>query len=250
MITARALPGLPEIRPGDDLGALLAGVARDSGLADDDVLVVSHKVVSKAEGCIVDLATVTPGVEAQVLAHRHGKDPRIVQVVLDQSSEVVRAEHGVLITRTHHGFVCANAGVDSSNAADADTVITLPRDADASARRLRTALRRGAGAAPAVVVADSFGRAWRHGQVDVAIGIAGLRPLADWRGREDRHGRELRATWIATADQVAAAADLARVGKDSGEPAVLVGGLGAYVTLHDGHGARALLRDRHEDLFT
>ncbi len=140
MITARALPDLPEIRPGDDLGALLAGVARDSGLADDDVLVVSHKIVSKAEGCIVDLATVTPGVEAQVLAHRHGKDPRVVQVVMDQSSEVVRAEHGVIITRTHHGFVCANGGVDSSNAADADTVIT--RRAAASPRAAACAGRR------------------------------------------------------------------------------------------------------------
>lgn len=249
MITARALPDLPEIRPGDDLGALLAGLTRDAGLADDDVLVVSHKVVSKAEGRIIDLARVEPGVEAQVLAHRHGKDPRLVQVILDETDDLVRAEHGVLISRTPHGFVCANAGVDTSNTEAPDTAIALPRDPDASARRLRTALRRGAGAAPAVVIADSFGRAWRHGQVDVAIGIAGLRPLADWRGRTDRGGRELRATWIAVADQLAAAADLARGGKDSGEPAVLVGGLGAHVTMADGPGVRALLRDRHEDLF-
>lgn len=249
MITARALPGLPEIRPGDDLGIELATLARDAGIAGDDVLVVSHKVVSKAEGRIVALSGVTPSVEAKVLAHRHGKDPRHVQVVLDETAELVRAERGVLICRTHHGFVCANAGVDASNAEDPDTVITLPRDPDASARGLRTSLRRAAGAYPAVVIADSFGRAWRHGQVDVAIGVAGLEPLADWRGRADRQGRELQATWIAVADQAAAAADLARAGKDSGEPAVLVGGLGAYVTRRHGPGARALLRARDEDLF-
>lgn len=249
MITARALAGLPEVRPGDNLGAVLAGCARDAGVADDDVLVIAHKIVSKAEGCIVVLDDIDPSVEAQVLAHRHDKDPRHVQVVLDESAELMRAERGVLICRTHHGFVCANAGVDTSNLAAEDTVLTLPRDPDASARRLRAAIRRGAGAAPAIVIADSFGRAWRHGQVDVAIGTAGLRPLADWRGRADRRGQELRATWIAIADEAAAAADLARAGKDSGEPAVLVGGLGAHVTPEDGPGAGPLLRARDEDLF-
>lgn len=249
MITARALLGLPEIRPGDNLGAILASCARDAGVADDDVLVVAHKVVSKAEGCIVVLDDVAPGPEARLLADRHGKDPRHVQVILDETAELMRAERGVIICRTHHGFVCANAGVDTSNAAADDTVITLPRDPDASARELRAAVRRSTGAAPAIVIADSFGRAWRHGQVDVALGIAGLRPLADWRGRADRQGRELRATWIATADEVAAAADLARRGKDSGEPAVLVGGLGAHVTQEDGPGAGSLLRARDEDLF-
>lgn len=249
MITARALPGLPEVRPGDNLGAVLAGCARDAGVADDDVLVIAHKVVSKAEGRIVVLDDIDPGVEARVLAHRHGKDPRHVQVVLDESAELMRAERGVLICRTRHGFVCANAGVDTSNLAAEGTVLTLPRDPDASARRLRAAIRRGAGAAPAVVIADSFGRAWRHGQVDVAIGIAGLRPLADWRGRPDRRGRKLRATSIAIADEAAAAADLARAGKDSGEPAVLVGGLGAHVTADDGPGVGPLLRARDEDLF-
>lgn len=249
MITARPLPQLPEIRPRDDLGALLASTTRDAGVADDDVLVVSHKIVSKEEGRIVDLADVRPTPEADVLAHRHRKDPRHVQVILDETAEMLRAERGVLICRTHHGFVCANAGVDTSNAADADTVITLPKDPDASARRLRTAIGRGTGARPAVVIADSFGRAWRHGQVDVAIGVAGLRPLSDWRGRQDRQGRTLEATWIAIADEVAAAADLARGGKDSGEPAVLIGGLGAHVTTTDGVGVRALLRERSEDLF-
>lgn len=250
MITARALSGLPEVRPGDDLGALLSSAARDAGVADDDVLVVSHKIVSKAEGCIVALADVQPTPRAEVLAHQHRKDPRHVQVVLDESAELMRAERGVLICRTHHGFVCANAGVDASNAEDDDTVIILPRDPDASARALRASLRHGAGASPAVVIADSFGRAWRHGQVDIAIGVAGLRVLADWRGRTDRHGRRLEATAIAVADEAAAAADLARAGKDSGEPAVLLGGLGDHVTRRHGPGVGELLRGRTEDLFT
>lgn len=249
MITARALAGIPEVRPGDDLGALIADAARSAGIGDDDVLVVAHKVISKAEGAVVALADVTPGPEAEVLAHQHDKDPRHVQVVLDQTAELMRAERGVLICRTHHGFVCANAGVDASNTGPAGTVLTLPRDPDASARRLRAALRTALGVAPAVVVADSFGRAWRHGQVDVAIGLAGLTPLVDWRGRTDRDGRELRATWIAIADEAAAAADLARTGKDSGEPAVAIGGLGAHVSSEDGEGVGPLLRGRDEDLF-
>jgi coenzyme F420-0:L-glutamate ligase/coenzyme F420-1:gamma-L-glutamate ligase len=249
MITARALRGVPEIHPGDDLGAILAGRAREAGVSDDDVLVIAHKVVSKAEGCIVILDDIEPGAEAQDLGHRHDKDPRHVQVVLDETAELMRAERGVLICRTHHGFVCANAGVDTSNLAAEGTVLTLPRDPDASARRLRAAIRRDAGAAPAIVIADSFGRAWRHGQADVAIGAAGLRALDDWRGRTDRRGMEMRATWIAIADEAAAAADLARAGKDSGEPAVLVSGLGAHVTADDGPGAGPLLRARDEDLF-
>jgi coenzyme F420-0:L-glutamate ligase/coenzyme F420-1:gamma-L-glutamate ligase len=155
----------------------------------------------------------------------------------------------VIIARTHHGFVCANAGVDASNAAGADELILLPVDPDASARALRAALGRAGFGSPAVVIADSFGRAWRHGQCDVAVGIAGLAPLEDWRGRTDAHGRELRATWIATADQAAAAADLARGGKDAGEPAVVITGLERHVTAEDGPGAALLVRARDEDLF-
>jgi coenzyme F420-0:L-glutamate ligase/coenzyme F420-1:gamma-L-glutamate ligase len=151
----------------------------------------------------------------------------------------------VIISRTHHGFVCANAGVDASNAAADDELILLPEDPDGSARALRAALP----GHPAVLIADSFGRAWRHGQCDVAVGIAGLAPLEDWRGRADAHGRELRATWIATADQLAAGADLARGGKDAGEPAVVVSGLQRFVTADDGPGAVALIRGRDEDLF-
>jgi coenzyme F420-0:L-glutamate ligase / coenzyme F420-1:gamma-L-glutamate ligase len=239
-----ALPGLPEVHPGDDLGALLAAAAADAGLRAGDVLVVAHKVVSKAEGAIVALERVEPSPRAHVLAHRLGKDPRAVQVVLDQSTEVVRAERGVLIARTPHGFVCANAGVDASNAPAPDTLVCLPRDPDASARRLRAALP----GRPAVVVGDSFGRAWRHGQAEVAIGIAGLAPLEDWRGRHDSAGRGLVATRIAVADHAAGAADLVRA-KDSREPAVVVRGLHRRVTAEDGPGAAALVRPRDEDLF-
>jgi coenzyme F420-0:L-glutamate ligase/coenzyme F420-1:gamma-L-glutamate ligase len=246
VIAAAALPGLPEVRPGDDLAALLLGAA--GHLADEDVLVVAHKVVSKAEGRIVRLADVTPGERARAIAAEHGRDPRVVEVVLGESTEIVRARVGVLICRTRHGYVCANAGVDASNAPpDADLVL-LPEDPDASARALRARLRALAGAAPAVVVTDSFGRAWRTGQVDVAIGIAGLGPQEDWRGRRDSVGRELTATVIAVADEAAAAADLAR-GKDSREPAVLLRGLDRFVTAADGPGAAALVRDRAEDLF-
>ncbi|HWI71875.1 MAG TPA: coenzyme F420-0:L-glutamate ligase [Baekduia sp.] len=253
-VTARALPGLPQVGAGDDLAALFAA-GRDrldngvTGFAPGEVLVVAHKVVSKAEGRVVDLATVTPSPAARALAERLGKDDaRHVEVILRETAEIVRAEHGVLICRTHHGFVCANAGVDASNAAADDHVILLPEDPDASARALRAALPGN----PAVIVADSFGRAWRHGQCDVAVGIAGLRPLEDFRGLADAHGRELRATWIAVADQAAAAADLARAGKSAGEPAVVVGGLERHVLPRDddGPGATALIRGREEDLFS
>jgi coenzyme F420-0:L-glutamate ligase/coenzyme F420-1:gamma-L-glutamate ligase len=242
-LEAWPLPGLPEIRPGDDLAALLAAAAGDT-LRAGDVLVVAHKIVSKAEGAIVALASVVASDRARELAAGTDKDPRHVQVVLDESAELVRAERGVLIARTHHGFVCANAGVDASNAPAPDTLVCLPRDPDASARALRAALP----GRPAVVIADSFGRAWRNGQVEVAIGVAGLRPLEDWRGRTDSAGRELRATWIAVADEAAAAADLVR-DKDSREPAVIVRGLERHVTEEDGPGAVALLRPRAEDLF-
>ena len=243
-LRARALPGVPEVRPGDDLAALLARAA-GGDLRSGDVLVVAHKVVSKAEGSVVALASVTPGERALALAAEHGKDPRVVQVVLQQSAELLRARRGVLICRTHHGLVCANAGVDASNAGAADAVVCLPRDPDASARTLRAALP----GRPAVVIADSFGRAWRHGQADVAIGVAGVAPLEDWRGRHDAEGRTLRATWIAIADEAAAAADLVRA-KDSREPAVLVRGLERHVTLDDGPGAAAIVRPTDEDLFT
>jgi coenzyme F420-0:L-glutamate ligase/coenzyme F420-1:gamma-L-glutamate ligase len=248
-LAATALPGLPEVRPGDDLAALLAGAATgEHALRDGDVLAVAHKVVSKAEGRIRDLGEVNPGDRARELATAHAKDPRAVQVVLDETEELVRAERGVLICRTRHGLVCANAGVDASNAGGDERLVLLPADPDASARALRVRLRELTGEAPAVLITDSFGRAWRHGQCDVAIGSAGLAPLQDWRGGRDADGLELRATWIAVADEAAAAADLARA-KDSREPAVRLRGLARHVTAADGPGAAALRRPPAEDLF-
>jgi coenzyme F420-0:L-glutamate ligase / coenzyme F420-1:gamma-L-glutamate ligase len=248
-ISITPLRPLPEVRPGDDLaGHVLAAAGEEPGLRAGDVLVLAHKVVSKAEGRLRRLPDVEPGERARALAATHGKDPRAVQVVLDEAVELVRAERGVLIARTVHGFVCANAGVDASNAPDDETLVLLPRDPDGSARAVRAALRERAGVAPAVLISDSFGRAWRHGQCDVAIGCAGLAPLDDWRGRHDGRGRELRATWIAIADQATAAADLARA-KDARRPAVVVRGLRAHVTEEDGPGAAALVRSRDEDLF-
>jgi len=235
------------VRPGDDLAALLADVCPPQ-LSGEDVLVLAHKVVSKAEGRIRRLANVRPSERASELGREQDKDTRLVQVVLDESAEVLRADRGVLICVTHHGLVCANAGVDRSNVEGADEVVLLPEDPDRSARELRGALGERVGARPAIVVSDSFGRAWRLGQTDVAIGVAGLEPLDDWRGRSDSRGRELRATEIGVADSVAAAADLDRA-KDSRQPAVLVRGLGRFVTAADGPGAKALRRAREVDLF-
>jgi coenzyme F420-0:L-glutamate ligase / coenzyme F420-1:gamma-L-glutamate ligase len=248
MLTARALEGLPEASAGGDPGALIAAALTPGATAADDVLVIAHKFISKAEGRTRKLSEVSPSERARSLAAELGKDARHVQIVLDESREIVRAANGVLITVTLHGFVCANAGVDASNSVDDDTLILLPTDPDDSARRIRQRLRELLGVAPAVLVTDSFGRAWRNGQCDVAIGCAGLMALEDWRGSSDARGRELRATWIAVADQLASAADLARR-KDARQPAVLVTGAGRWVTADDGPGARALLRPEAEDLF-
>ena len=245
MIVAVALGRVPDVGRGDDLAALLAAAA--GVLGPGDVIVVAHKVVSKAEGRTVALASVTPGERALALATEHGKDPRLVEVILGESTQIVRSRPGVLICRTRHGFVCANAGVDASNAPGGELVL-LPQDPDASARALRARLRELTGVAPAIVIADSFGRAWRVGQCDVAIGIAGLAAVEDWRGRADAAGSTLEATVIAVADEAAAAADLARR-KDSREPAVLVRGLERHVSEADGPGAATLVRARDEDLF-
>lgn len=261
-LSARPLSGIPEIRPGDDLAALIVAALDGEPLRDGQLLAIAHTAVSKAEGALVRLDDVTAGERALELAAQdgdagHGRDPRAIQVVLDESTEVLRAARGVLISRTRHGFVCANAGVDASNASDdgePGTLILLPRDPDASARRIRARLRELAGAdaasgtGPAVLITDSFGRAWRNGQVDVAIGLAGMQPLDDWRGRTDASGMQLRATWLAVADAAAGAADLARA-KDSREPVVTIDGLERFVTAADGPGAASLLRPLHEDLF-
>ncbi len=238
------LPGLPEVRPGDDLAALLAaaGARLDPPLGPADVLVVAHKVVSKAEGRVRALADIEPSPRAQQLAAEHGKDPRHVQAVLDESAELVRADRGRLISRTRHGFVCANAGVDQSNTGGENRVVLLPEDPDASARALRAALGVGA-----VVISDSWGRPWRVGQVEVAIGAAGLRVLVDHRGHPDRDGRDMAASVIAVADEAAAAADLVRK-KASGEPAVRIRGL-EELLIEEGPAAAALIRAPEDDLF-
>jgi coenzyme F420-0:L-glutamate ligase/coenzyme F420-1:gamma-L-glutamate ligase len=242
-LVGEALPGLPEIRTGDDLGSLLAdAAARVGGLRAGDVVVVAHKAVAKAEGRVVALGDVEPGERARALGAEHGKDPRLVELILRESLELVRADAGRLIARTRHGFVCANAGVDLSNAGGEEQAVLLPVDPDGSARALRARL------GCAVVIGDSFGRAWRVGQAEVAIGCAGLAPLEDWRGRPDNSGRTLRATHIAVADQAAAAADLVR-GKDTSEPAVRLRGLERHVLPDDGPGAAALLRAAADDLF-
>ena len=238
--------GIGEIHGRDVLGRLIAEAA--PAIEDADVAVVSQKAVSKAEGRVRELADVEPGERAVSLARELGKDPRLVELVLEEAERVVRSERGVLIVETRSGLVCANAGIDTSNVPGDDRVTLLPADPDASARRIREELRDACGSFPAVVVADSFGRPWRLGQTDVAIGCAGLVALDDWRGRLDRDGGELTATAIAIADEVAAAADLVR-GKASGVPAAVVRGLGAHVTAADGPGAAALRRAESEDLF-
>lgn len=247
-VSARSVPGLPEVRAGDDLAELIVRALAGEQLRDDDVVAVAHKVVSKAEGAVVALAHVSPSERARALAAALDKDARAVQVVLDESAEVLRAERGVLVCRTRHGFVCANAGVDASNAPAPDTLVVLPRDPDDSARRIRARLRELTGRAPAVLLSDSFGRPWRHGQLDVAVGLAGMQPLDDWRGRNDATGLRLQATWLADADAAAASAELARA-KDSREPVVILSGLERYLTPQDGPGAAALLRAAEEDLF-
>ena len=224
-----ALLGVPEIRPGDDLPAIiLDGLVSTPGilpLEKDDVLVVTQKVVSKAEGAIVDLATVEPRPEAVDFARAWDRDPRQLEVVLREARRIVRMEHGVLITETPHGFICANGGVDASNVGpESGNIVTLlPVDPDASAARIRAAIRDRHGVDVPVVISDSFGRPWRWGIVDVAIGVSGLLPIEDLRGAPDRDGRIMRSTVRAVADELASAAELA-LGKTAGRPAAVVRG--------------------------
>jgi coenzyme F420-0:L-glutamate ligase/coenzyme F420-1:gamma-L-glutamate ligase len=233
-ILATALPALPEVRPGDDLAALIAAswqalASRQADLAPHrgDVLVVTQKVVSKAEGCVLDLATIEPRAEAVEFAARWDRDARQVEVVLRESAEIVRMERGLVISRTRHGFVCANAGVDASNTGGQDLVTLLPTDPDASAARLHDRLPALLGLepadAPAVVISDSFGRPWRFGITDVALGVAGIEPLLDLRDTPDADGRTMHSTVVAVADEICAAAELAK-GKTSRRPVVLVRG--------------------------
>lgn len=224
-----ALAGVPEVRPGDDLAALLAHALEATPgalpIQAGDVLVVTQKVVSKAEGAVVDLTTVEPRPEAVEFARRWDRDPRQIEVVLREARRVVRMERGVLITETPHGFVCANGGVDASNVGPGSggIVTLLPADPDASAAAIRARLARRFGADLAVIVSDSFGRPWRWGIVDVAIGVSGIEPLEDLRGTPDADGRVMRSTVRAVADEIASAAELV-LGKTAGRPAAIVRG--------------------------
>jgi coenzyme F420-0:L-glutamate ligase/coenzyme F420-1:gamma-L-glutamate ligase len=239
------LHGIPAVQPGDDLAALLAAAAGEAGTRlANGVLVVCQKVVSKAEGRLAPLSEVTPSDEARRIADEDGKDPRHVELVLRESVRLVRRGHGVMICETRHGFVCANAGVDLSNAPAPQVAVLLPRDPDASAARLREALLAGSAGPLAVIVSDTFGRPWREGLVDVAIGCAGIAPIDDQAGTKDWAGRELQVTATATADQLAAAAGLL-MGKAAGVPAVWIEGVDP---VGDGR-VRDTLRSPETDLF-
>jgi coenzyme F420-0:L-glutamate ligase / coenzyme F420-1:gamma-L-glutamate ligase len=246
-----ALEGIPEVRPGDDVAALLVGALRDAGAAlplrEDDVLVVTQKIVSKAEGAIVDLTTVTPRPEAVEFARRWDRDPRQLEVVLREARRVVRWQNGVLITETAHGFVCANGGVDASNVGpESGNIVTLlPVDPDASADRIRAAVGAALGVDVPVIVSDSFGRPWRWVILDVAIGVSGMKPIDDMRGMPDADGRVMKSTIRATADEIATAAELA-FGKTARRPAALV--RGAHPTRGEGRMADCLM-PREFDLF-
>jgi len=243
-----ALDGVPEVVPGDDLAGLIADAAATSGveLADADVLVITQKVVSKAEGRLVELASVEPSDLARAWAAQWGKDPRQVELVLRESAAIVRMAHGgLIISRTRHGLVCANAGVDVSNVGGGDVASLLPEDPDASAGRIRDALRTRTGTSPAVVISDSFGRPWRNGIVNVAVGSAGIEALLDLRGEPDASGRDMQATVIAVADELASAADLAG-GKVEQRPVVVVRG---YAWRPSEAGASVLVMEPERDLF-
>lgn len=244
-VEIEALAGIGEVGPGDRVGELISERVE---LADGEILCIAQKIVSKSLGLTRKLSEVEPGPAALELAAETGRDAAMLELVLSQSRRVVRATPGVVITETRSGLICANAGIDSSNVPDEDTVLLLPPDPDGSAREIRAELRRVTGARVAVIITDSFGRPWRVGQTEVAIGCAGLAPVDDLRGGTDRDGRELVATVTATADELAAAANLAR-GKNSGEPVVRIRGRSDLVSDADGPGAAAIQRDPSEDLF-
>jgi coenzyme F420-0:L-glutamate ligase / coenzyme F420-1:gamma-L-glutamate ligase len=234
--------GIPEVRPGADLLDL---VTRAADLRAGDIVVVTHKIVSKAEGRLVDLRGIEPSTLAKGFAARYERDPRQVEVVLRESRRIVRMDRGLIIAETHHGFVCANAGVDASNVPGDDTVCLLPVDPDASAARMRDALAHRTGSDLAVIVSDSFGRTWREGITDVAIGVAGMEPLVDYRGETDPHGFPLAATVLAVADELAAAAELV-MAKTAGIPVAIIRGYPYEPAAGTG---RALIMPPDRDLF-
>jgi coenzyme F420-0:L-glutamate ligase/coenzyme F420-1:gamma-L-glutamate ligase len=245
-VTLIPITGLPEICEGDDLPRLLLERARKARIAfqDRDILIVAQKIVSKAEGRVARLSTVTPSTKASQLAAKAGRDPRLVEIILRESRRIVR-EHPVLIVETHHGFVCANAGVDHSNVPGDDVVTLLPADPDRSARDFAAALRKRSGKTVAVVISDTFGRPWRLGLTNVAVGAAGVPVLIDLRGTRDRNRKPLQATILAIADELAAAAGLV-MGKREGIPAVIVRG---YKYRRAEEPATRIIRPAREDLF-
>lgn len=252
----QSLAGIPEITTASDLPELIAAALRRHQITVEfgDVLVIAQKIISKNEGRTVRLTEVEPSAKAKALAPDLDKDPRLVELILSESSDIIRAAPGNFICRTHHGFVCANAGIDASNTGKAsnagndDIVILLPLDPDSSARRLRAELRERFDIDAAIVISDSFGRPWRLGQVEVALGCAGVMPVADWRGRFDADGRRLVATVSTHADALASVTELVR-SKDSHRPVTFIRGGSFEVTKEDGPGATAVIRPVAEDLF-
>ena len=241
------IPGIPQIHPGDDLTAfILDAIDKEKiGVENGDILVLCQKVVSKAEGAVLDLKTITPSPFSEQIAGLWEKDPRMVEVVLRESGRIVRMKNGVIITETKHGWVCANAGVDASNSYGEDIVILLPTDPDASARRIRDTVQTRRNATIAVIITDTFGRPWRDGLVEFALGVAGIDPLLDLRGSNDLQGRELHHTVVAVADELAAAAGLL-MEKDAALPAVLIRGY-RYAQIESD--SKKLIRPAEADLF-
>ncbi len=239
------IPDIPEVRPGDDLGALIWAAARPLPLVPGDILVVTQKVVSKSEDRLVDLRTITPSALARDWAERWEKDPRQTEVVLRESKRIVRMDRGVLICETRHGFICANAGVDASNIPGEETVCLLPVDPDASARRIADVVSAWCGFAVPVIITDSFGRPWRNGITNIAIGVAGMAALVDYRGQPDTEGREMHVTVLAIADEIASAAELAH-GKVNRCPVAVIRGYAAPTGAGQG---RDLVMDPTRDLF-
>ena len=240
------LPGLPDIRAGDDLVALIASAVRAQGFraGPGDVFVIAQKIVSKAEGRTVKLKSVTPSERAAAWANAWGKDARVIELVLREAKRVVKMERGVIVAETQHGYVCANAGVDLSNAEDG-TAILLPNDPDASAQILQTELSKALDAKIGVIISDTFGRPWREGLVNVALGVAGMQPLIDYRGQSDAHGKPLQATIIAIADELASAAELV-MGKSDRVPVAIIRGVTSPGSPGSG---RDLIRPAEKDLF-
>ena len=241
------IPGIPELSPGDDLPGLIVRCAAEAGrnIKEHDILVVAQKAVSKVEGCLVELSTIEPSEFARTWAEKWGKDPRAIEVVLRESVRIVRMDHGVLISETKHGFVCANAGVDASNVGGTDVLCLLPPDPDASAQRIRDGVHERLGVDVAVIISDTFGRPWRESLTNIAIGVAGMAPIRDYVGLTDHFGYELRVTTLADADELAAAAELV-MGKVAQVPVAIVRGF-EYAASEGS--ARQLVRAPDKDMF-